>query len=294
MPHALLHIAATSPEYPKRLAHLADPPQELFVRGSLAGLASPSLAVVGTRACTDYGRRVARLLVPPVARAGITIISGLALGIDGAAHEHTLAVGGVTIAVLGSGIDSASITPRQHQSLAERIITHGGAVLSEYPPGMPPAKYTFPQRNRIIAALADAVLVIEAPHTSGALITARYALELGKDVLAVPQHITQKNAEGVNKLIADGAHVVTSAQDILLAFGKEKKQPEAAPMFRSSEEESLYTLLTAEPKHLDALVAACGLPSSTVLSLLGALELDGHVERTSTGAYCAVHSVRES
>ena len=193
------------------LAGVPQAPSFLWIRGRAPSM--PGVAIVGTRRCTEYGRSIARNLGHAVATAGWPVISGLARGIDAAAHGGTLDGGGAGFAVLGSGIDV--IYPPDNRGLADRLLALYGGLISEYPPGTPPAPFRFPARNRIIAGLAGAVVVVEAAVTGGALITARLALEQGKDVLAVPGDITRRTSEGCNQLIRDGAHPVLSAGDLI-------------------------------------------------------------------------------
>ena len=208
-------ISIRDQEYPYLLKHIADPPHSLYIRGSLKARAI-SLAVVGPRQHSAYAARITKKLIHPLAKAGITIISGLARGIDGIAHATTLDAKGTTIAVLGAGCDDASMYPKEHLKLAHRILQSGGALISEYPPGASPTKKTFPARNRIIAGMSKATLVIEAAQRSGSLITARCALDYDRDVLAVPQDIDSPTARGVNHLIRMGAYPITSVQDVLI------------------------------------------------------------------------------
>jgi len=186
-------------------------PSHLWVRGHTPSM--PGVAIVGTRRCTEYGRSIARALGYAVATAGWPVISGLARGIDAAAHAGTLDGGGDGFAVLGCGTDV--IYPADNRGLADRLLEHSGGLISEYPPGTPPAPFRFPARNRIIAGLSAAVVVVESPITGGALITARMALDQGKDVLAVPGDITRTTSEGCNRLIRDGAHPVLSPEDLI-------------------------------------------------------------------------------
>ena len=185
-------------------------PSHLWIRGNLPTM--PGVAIVGTRRCTEYGRSIARTLGHAVASAGWPVISGLARGIDAAAHQGTLDGGGEGFAVLGCGIDV--VYPADNRGLAERLLLSGGHI-SEYPPGTPPAPFRFPARNRIIAGLSGAVVVVEAAVTGGALITARLALDQGKDVLAVPGDINRPTSEGCNLLIRDGAYPVLSSEDLI-------------------------------------------------------------------------------
>jgi len=202
--------------YPELLKEIYNPPQTLYVNGQLKAEEIYPLAVVGTRKISLYGQKITRSLVKALAQAGLTIISGLALGVDGIAHQATLDVDGRTIAVLGSGLDI--VYPSSHQQLAQKIIKSNGAIVSEYEPKTRPSRWAFPARNRIVAGMSLGILVIEAPKKSGALITARFALEQGREVFAVPGNVDNKNSEGCNLLIKMGARPVTKPEDILEAF----------------------------------------------------------------------------
>ena len=197
-------------EYPGRLRHLTDPPALLFCRGDLGLLSGPAVTVVGSRRSTEYGRRVAERLAAQLAGRGVVVVSGLALGIDGAAHRGALEFGGDTIAVLGSGVDL--IQPSSHRALGHRIAREG-LLLSEFLPGEPARGHHFPRRNRILAALGAVVVVVEAGERSGAFITVEHALDLGRDVYAVPGPVDAPQSRGCNALLQQGAHVVTSAMD---------------------------------------------------------------------------------
>lgn len=199
--------------YPLLLKEIYNPPQILYYLGSLKANEQKPLAVVGSRKISPYGEKICKFLIEKLARAGLTIISGLALGVDGLAHQIALENKTKTIAVLGSGLNV--IYPPVHKNLAKKIIKANGAVVSEYPPFTQPSKLTFPARNRIIAGLSLGVLVIEAQKKSGALITARLALEQGREVFAVPGSIYNKNSDGCNLLIKMGARPVTKPEDVL-------------------------------------------------------------------------------
>lgn len=210
-------VLLSSPSYPSNLKNIYNPPPVLYMKGNVDDNTDRlALAVVGTRRCSAYGRAVVDKLCPPLVEAGITIISGMARGVDGLAHRAAIQSNGRTIAVLGSGVDR--IYPPEHRQLYYDIILHG-AVVSEFPPGMEPIRNNFPQRNRVISGLSMATLVIEAGDKSGALITADFALEQGRDVMAVPGNITSANSIGTNRLIKQGAKPVTNADDILEEFG---------------------------------------------------------------------------
>lgn len=273
--------------YPNILTQVFDPPVAVFVRGTIPE--SPqALAVVGARSCSPYGKQVTEDIVRDLANYGITIVSGLALGIDGAAHSACLAVGGRTIAVLGGGVNRQHVYPPTHRSLADQIVASGGAVMSEYPPGTLPTNYTFPKRNRIIAGLSQGTLVIEATEKSGALITAQYALDNNREVFAIPQNITSPTAAGTNNLIKTGAHPVTSAQDILEVFHIEElqatpKKPGFTP--ESPTEAALGKALSLEPTHIDTIIKTSGLPSHIALSTLTLLEMKGKVRNLGSMMY---------
>lgn len=209
-------LVESDARYPDRLRELHDPPPVLFARGRLELLEEPALAIVGARRPTAYGRDAARVLAYGVARSGLVVVSGAARGIDGVAHEAALDAGGGTIGVLGCGIDV--VYPREHIQLQERMANQG-LLLSEFAPGEPPKQYHFPRRNRIIAALAQGVLVVEASNRSGSLITVNHATDLGREVLAVPGPIGRELSAGTNELIRDGAAVVLGVEDILATLG---------------------------------------------------------------------------
>jgi len=210
--------------YPPLLARIPDPPPSLWLRGDADPmlLAETAVSIVGARACSGYGRSVARMLAGGVAEAGAVVVSGLARGVDGEAHRGALAVQGRTVAVLGCGVDRDY--PAAHAELARAIVTGGGLVVSEYEPGVEPAPWRFPARNRIIAGLAAATVVVEARERSGALITADFALEDGREVLAVPGEITSPLSAGANGLLRQGATPATSVADVLEAIGLEPRR----------------------------------------------------------------------
>jgi DNA processing protein len=264
-------IARRGPGYPPLLAELHDPPSTLFVRGDAAVLPEPGVAVVGARSCSAYGAQVARALARELAAAGLLVVSGLARGVDGEAHRGALEGGGRTVAVLGCGIDRDY--PRSHAELARRIVT-SGAVVSEYPPGVEPAPWRFPARNRIIAGLSLATVVVEARERSGALITADFALELGRDVFAVPGEITSGLSAGTNDLLRQGAAPLTAVRDVLDAVGLEA-EPTARSASVSDAARSLLALLDDGASAADDLTRASGLSSAQVAAGLVELELGG-------------------
>jgi DNA processing protein len=260
------------PDYPPLLAELHDPPSSLYLRGGPAQLlAMRSVAVVGARSCSGYGAQVARELAQSLAAAGLVVVSGLARGVDAEAHRGALAAGGLTVAVLGCGIDRDY--PRAHAELARRI-AESGLVVSEYPPGVEPSPWRFPARNRIIAGLAQATVVVEARERSGALITADFALELGREVFATPGEITSSLSAGTNDLLRQGATPLLSAEDVLAALGVEPA-PHTVPDGLSAEARPVLERLSDGARTLDELVRATELGTAAVAVALTELELAG-------------------
>jgi len=272
-------VSIVEPNYPQLLKEITDPPHTLFFRGTLPPNTKPALGVVGTRKITTYGKLACQDIIAPTARQGITIVSGLALGIDGVAHQTTIDNKGITIAVLGSGINKSNIYPTTHTRLSEQIITSGGAVMSEYPPGFSPTQYSFPARNRIIAGLSLGTLVIEAPETSGALITARCALDYNREVFCIPHTIHSPTGVGPNNLIKMGARLVSTYQDILENLHiQEITTAIAKPTtpFTATETKILQCLST-EPLHIDSIIKQTNLDSATVNSTLILMEIKSQI-----------------
>ncbi len=274
-------------DFPPLLKEINDPPFCLFVRGKL----NPkdfSLAIVGTRKNSPYGKQVTEKIVTELSQNGITIISGLALGIDGIAHTASIQSNGITIAVLGSGINRQHIYPAKHKQLSEKIISSGGAIISEYPPGTLPNKFTFPKRNRIVAGMSLGTLVIEAPQKSGALITADCALQYNREVFAIPQNITSPTSIGTNNLIKEGAHPITSAKDILdiLNLQNIKKFETNKEIIPDSPIEAIIIrYLSQEPTHIDQLIKQSLLPSNTIMSNLTLMEMKGKIKNLGNMMY---------
>lgn len=266
------------PEYPRGLLQLPDPPPVLFLRGRVELLAEPGVGVVGSRKATARGRAAARRLGAAVAGRGTTVVSGLALGVDAAAHEGALEVRGPTLAVLGRGADRAY--PATHAALFRRIVREG-LVVTEFLPGTPALPYHFPRRNRILAALSRALVVVEAGERSGALISVDHALDLGIDVWAVPGPFEEPACAGSNALLADGARPLVSAVAFLDAvLGPAAPcQERGAPLPGGRPEREVWGALAAGEASADEVARATGLPSGQVLALLAALELSGHVHR---------------
>jgi len=274
-------------EYPLLLKNIFNPPPLLYYRGTLKN-ASFSLAVVGTRKISSYGKEVTREITRSLASRGLTIVSGLALGVDAVAHQACIDARGITFAVLGSGLDDKNIYPSSNKILAKNIINSGGALISEYAPGTHPHKMYFPQRNRIISGLTLGTLVTEAPEHSGALITAYSALEQNREVFAVPGNIFHINSSGTHKLITKGAKLVTSADDILESLNLEnisQKTMPLEPQALSREEEKLMEILRIEPKHIDEIIRESGLQASRITSALTILELSGAIKNIGNGMY---------
>lgn len=284
---ALRTLARREPGYPPLLAELHDPPASLFLRGQMEALQGPGVAVVGARSCSAYGAQVARSLARELATAGVVVVSGLARGVDGEAHRGALEAGGRTVAVLGCGIDRDY--PRSHAELARRIVS-SGAVISEYPPGVEPAPWRFPARNRIIAGLALATVVVEARERSGALITADFALELGRDVFAVPGEITSGLSAGTNDLLRQGAAPLTCAGDVLDAVGVQM-EPSGAALAVSAPAAAVLAILGNGASGADELTRASGLSSPEVAAALVELELAG-LAAQADGVYRSFSSGR--
>lgn len=275
-------------DYPRRLRQIYNAPPVLYVRGSLLPQDEWAVAVVGTRRPTDYGREAARVLAADLARQGITVVSGLALGIDGIAHQAALDAGGRTIAVLGSGF--RYLYPARHRNLAKRIVENG-ALISEYALDVRPEASNFPPRNRIISGLSMGVVVVEAGERSGALITAHFAAEQGREVFAVPGPIFNRPSVGTNRLIQEGAKAVTSVRDILeeLDITMAAEQQEARLNIPKSDlEERIWTYLLETPHHVDEIVRELGLETSEVMSTLTLMELKGLVRQVGPMEFRAV------
>ena len=280
--NAIAALSWTDIAYPVALSTIGDPPPLLWTRGRTDALGLPSVAIVGSRAASPYGLSVAEQLAADLAARGLVVVSGLARGIDSAAHRGALAGGGATIAVLGSGIDV--MYPPEHATLAAEIAVEG-AVVSEFVPGTLPQPWCFPLRNRIISGLARAVVVIEAGEKSGSLITARCALEQGRDVLAVPGNVLSGRNRGAHALLRDGARIVESADDILEELGMAPRPPSArAP----TADPVLACLALGEACDLDLISERSGLPTSRLLPRLFELELEGHVRRAGGGRFVRI------
>ena len=279
-----------SDDYPTLLRQIDSPPPVLYVRGELLPTDEWAVGVVGTRHATVYGKDVARRISAALAENGVTVVSGLALGVDGIAHRAALDAGGRTIAVLATGVDS--IYPTRHASLGMDI-TASGALVSDYPLDTRPDPGNFPPRNRLISGLSRGTLAVEAGERSGALITIHYALEQGRETFAIPGNIHSKASAGTNTLIQRGeAKLVTCLADILDELhmnmvAEQREIRQAVP--ENDAERALFPYLSIEPLHIDELVRTSGLPTATVSSTLAMLELKGVVRRTDQMAYVLAH-----
>lgn len=278
--------------YPQRLKEIDQPPPVLYIRGSYLADDLFAVAIVGTRRVTAYGRQITEELAAYLATHGITVISGLARGVDAIAHQTALKAGGRTIGVLGSGVDK--IYPPEHRGLAEKMIENG-AIVSDYAPGTPPDASNFPPRNRIISGLSLAVVVIEAGETSGALITAEFAAEQGREIFSVPGSILAPQSKGTNKLIQNGALPLLSVNDLMQALnlsrmGEQKAARKAIP---SDETEArLMNVLSEEPLHVDEIRNQTELPIEKVSATLALMELKGMVRQVGGMNYVSVREVQ--
>ncbi|MBK8178108.1 MAG: DNA-protecting protein DprA [Planctomycetes bacterium] len=288
-----LLLEQSSPGFPPELRRVPSPPDEIFVRGRLELLArTPRVAIVGTRAPTPYGESQARHFARVLGAAGVVVVSGLARGIDEAAHGGALDVGAASVAVLGSGVDR----PWPAGPLAERMLREG-LLLSEFAPGEGPRKHHFPLRNRLIAGLSRAVVVIEAAHASGSLITARWAVDMGKDVYALPGRVDHPMARGCHRLLREGATLVEAPEELLVELGltpgvRSSARGESAFEGEASNalSHSILQALTGETLSLDEIIARIGAPPSETLSQLAELELSDFVARSPGGLYRLVHA----
>ncbi|MDQ2693352.1 MAG: DNA-processing protein DprA [Chloroflexota bacterium] len=278
--------------YPQRLKEIEQPPPVLYLRGDYLPDDLFAVAVVGTRRVTAYGRQITEELSAFLAANGITVISGLARGVDAIAHQTSLRAGGRTIGVLGSGVDK--IYPPEHRSLAEKMIEQG-AILSDYAPGTPPEASNFPPRNRIVSGLSLAVVVVEAGETSGALITAEFAAEQGREVFAVPGSILAPQSKGTNKLIQNGALPLLSVNDLMQALDLTRmgEQKAARKIIPGDETEArLMNVLGDEPLHVDEIRNQTELPIEKVSATLALMELKGMVRQVGGMSYVAVREVQ--
>lgn len=264
-------------DYPEILKDIFDPPYIIYYRGALPKPEKKSAAIVGARCCSEYGRSMAKRISAKLAARGVQIISGFARGIDTAAHNGCLSVGGATFAVLGNGIKICY--PPENRFTYDEVLNNGGGILSEFAPDTPPAPGLFPLRNRIISGLADLVLVVEAGEKSGALITADHALEQGRSVMALPGRVTERQSVGCNRLIRQGAAIVSSMEDVFFELGMEggnfQNKNKISEIELAKPEKMLYSLLDFTPQNMDDLINKSGFEPETVSAGLARLALSG-------------------
>lgn len=291
--HSIRLIPPGDADYPALLSEIPNPPHLLYLRGNVRPNARPLITVVGTRKPTAYGAGIAREFARELGRSGITVVSGMALGIDREAHIGALDGESETIAVLGNGLDDGSIAPRAHLELAHAIVRRG-ALLSDYPPGTPASDFTFPARNRIMAGMSLGTVVVEASEKSGTLITARLALEYNRDVFAVPGSIYSEGSRGPHALIREGAVIATGLADILDALPLIRaREKETAPQKISDqetenlspEESRLLKILGSDTMHIDTLVKRSTLGTASALSAISLLEMKGFVKNVGNMHY---------
>ena len=274
--------------YPTLLRELSQSPPVLYIRGKILPQDDWAVAVVGTRRITHYGRQVTERIATKLAHAGVTLVSGLARGVDGVAHKIALESGGRTLAVLGCGVDI--VYPPEHRSLSEKIIQQG-AVISDYPLGTPPESSNFPPRNRIISGLSRATVIVEAGKRSGALITAGFAADQGREVFAVPGSVLAPQSRGTNRLIQDGARMLTDSQEILESLDMTRivEQKDARIILPANETEThLFNLLSHEPLHVDEIRNETNYNIELVTSTLALMELKGMVRQVGGMRYAAI------
>ena len=288
--HGVTVVTLHDPAYPERLKQISDPPPLLYIKGTLQSSDRNAVSLVGSRRATHYGKTVARRLAGDLARMGITVVSGLAYGVDATAHKGALAAGGRTIAVLGCGVDV--VYPRANAKIHERIPV-SGALMSEFPMGCQPEAGFFPIRNRIVSGLSLGTVVVEAPRKSGALITARHALDQNREVFAVPGNIFSPYGEGCHRLIKDGAKLVENVYDIIseiesgledMIIGDPAAKPgETGPSDEkmTTDEKKVFDFLSMMPVHIDDIIEECDLTASRAASALMMLELKGHISQLS-------------
>lgn len=285
--HNINFITIDEPGYPSQLKKISLPPPLLYYQGNVTIFTNPSIAVVGRRKLTAYGELIIKNLLPSLIQNNFLIISGLALGVDGLAHQLTLDQSGKTAAVLGSSLDI--IYPRLHTKLAKHIATHG-CLVSEFKPDTPPLKYNFPQRNRLIAGLAQTTLVIEAGAKSGALSTAAYAKKQQRPILTVPGNIFAHNLDGNHLLLKNGAHLITTSSDILKLYNLSEpiKMPSTNKINLTSEELLILQSLSTEPQHIDVIQKKTKLDMSVINSRLTIMEIKGQVKHTGNMEYISL------
>ena len=280
-------VARGDPAYPRALEEMTDPPRLLYVKGRLELLQKPAFAIVGSRNATAQGVRDAEAFAYALSSAGLPIVSGLALGIDAAAHRGGLRAQGASIAVVGTGADR--LYPARNRDLADALAA-SGALVSEFPLGTPPLPQNFPRRNRLISGLSRGVLVVEAALESGSLITARFAAEQNRDVFAIPGSIHAPTSKGCHQLIKDGAKLVDRVEDILEELRIEALQPTPTPPSRVEAQDPFLDAMGASPVSLDQIAHRTGEAAGEIAARLSALQIDGHVAAMPGGLFQRLHA----
>lgn len=281
------HITETDAEFPNCLRTIPSRPKELYLRGDLnSNLARPCVAVVGSRIPSAYGKQAVHDIVGGLSRAGVCIVSGMAPGIDTLAHQTALECKGQTIGVIGTGLDENVFFPRQNLDLAQKVVNTGGCLVSEYPAGFKATNYSFPQRNRIIAGLSLAILVIEAKEKSGSLITAEWGKKQHKSVFAVPGSIYSTSSKGCNWLLKKGGLACDSALDILNALGIAPVSPKTAAIANSVEEQKILDTLKEGAADIDQIILITKLPAPVVMSIIPVMEINNLIRDLGNGEYC--------
>lgn len=286
-------ISIKGKDFPECLKEIKDPPETIFYKGELPKRNNDCFAIVGTRLCSEYGKRAACEFAANLSEAGLTIVSGLAPGIDTASHRAVVEKKKKTIAVLGTGIDEQSIYPKENIPLSRKILETGGCLISELPPGTNGSKITFPARNRIISALSVGVLVVEAKEKSGSLITAGFARSQNKKLFAVPGSIYSANSKGANALIKKGAQLVENSDDILKALKllpRRGKLSFKSVLGENDEENLILQAIKEEALYIEKIIEKTNLPASAVLGTLAILEIQGKVRNLGNNIYAISHS----
>lgn len=278
-------ISIEDPSYPKSLREIKDAPKTLYYRGTLPTDEEICFAIVGTRRNSAYGQQVATSIAAELTEAGVTVVSGLAPGIDTFAHQAVVEKKKRTIAVLGTGLDEKSLYPKTNLALSRNILTYGGCLISELPEGQNGSKFSFPKRNRIISALSKGVLVVEAKEKSGSLITARYATQQHKKLFAVPGQIYALNSTGPNKLIKEGAMLTENTNDILKELGISQKIIQINIAAENNEEALILEALIEESLYIDAIIEKTKLQASLVSTTLAIMEISGKIRSLGGNTY---------
>ena len=284
-PLEIKQVSIEDKNYPESLKNIKNPPKVLYYRGSFIKEEEKLFAIVGTRIPSDYGKEVTLKISSELAESSITIISGMAPGIDTIAHKAVVEKGMRTIAVLGTGLDEESIYPKDNIGLSREIIENGGCLISELPPGTRGSKFTFPKRNRIVSGLSSGVLVVEAKEKSGSLITAKYAKEQEKNLFAIPGSIFSSNSKGTNSLIKEGAKIVTSTNDILETLDISDVELKGNLLIEDADEKLIINQLKEESLDINKIIEKTGLSPSAVATKLALMEISGTIRNLGGNTY---------